>query len=1630
MTVVPGAVSLLQSVVTAIPASIASGSTATVTLTALDAYGNQEQSGGLSVVFGLAGGSASGTFGAITDNHNGTYTATFTGLLAGSNTITATIGGQAVTSAPAPITVVAGPVSLAQSIVSVVPGSIQAGQNTTVTLQARDFGGNYETSGGLNVAFSLGAGSAGGTFGAVTDNHNGTYSAVFFGNLAGVSSVAASINAQLVTAPAPTITVTPGPLSLAVSAVTLTPTTIAAGGTTSVTLTAEDAFGNQVPTSGLSVAFNLAAGSVTGAFGVVTDNHNGTYTATFTAGPNVGSSAITATIGGIPITSLAPTLTVHAGAVNLADSSLSIDSSSIASGSAATVTLIARDSFGNQENTGGLNVGFDLGGGSATGTFAPTIDHQNGVYTAVFTGVLAGTNTIAATIVGNAFTSPLASIAVTAGPVSPNESFITSAPASIQAGASDTVTLHTEDAAGNVVPIGGASVSFGLGAGSASGTFGAVTDFGDGTYTAAFTGASAGTNTVTAVVNSQGVTTASPTVTVTAGSVSTSASIVSVFPAAIPAGGTTTVILTAKDAFGNPETSGGLTVALGLGSTSIHGAFSNVTDNGNGTYSAIFTAGPSVGSSPVAATIAGAAVTSAPPTLTVTPAVFSPSQSTFSVVPSSIASGSSTVVTLIARDRFGNQEAIGGLSVTFGLGSGAATGTFSATTDDGNGVYTAAFTGALDGTSTITAAIDGQAVTSAAPTVAVTPGPVSAAQSIITIVPAALQVGGGATVTLQAKDAAGNSETSGGLAVVFSLAAGAATGTFGATTDNGNGTYSAVFTGDTTGSSVVAASINSVAVTSTLPIVTVNQGNTTATLTANPTAAAVFGQNVTFTVAVAPVVSGFGTPTGTVTFYDGATLLGSNTLNGSGMTTLSVSGLGIGKANISASYVGDTQFAASTGSLSYSVSQAATTTVVTAAPAGSEVFGQAVTFSATVSVASPSNATVPDGGLVTFKDGAATLGTGTLTGGVATFTTSNLIDGKQTITAQFGNETNFAASVGALNGTAANNFTVAKAGTTTTATASLPVSALGQTVSLSASVAANGPSAAPINSGFVKFMQGAISLNGPTGTPVTSGVATFATSGLLAGIDSITAIYSGAGNFNGSSASAPLVQDVYQANLNVTSSLAGGSVYGQPVTFTANMTSTPLTTGTLAGGLITFVNGATVLGTGVVTGSVTSYTASLTTTVTPTVQLAAGADKIYVDYDLATLGASAPKSLFITQNVGAAHAAITLTIPGSSFFGQPVTFSAAVSAAAPSAGVPIGAVVFKDGKTVLGTGVLNASGVATFTTTNLVVGNHSITASLATTPNFAAGSSAAQNQAVSVASTQTAVVSSVNASALGQPVTLTATVTAAGGGSATGVVTFYDGAKLLGKGTLNASGVATYTTTATQLALGADSITAVYAAAAKSGFTGSSSPAYTQVVNAVSTVTTLTASPNNWSVGAPITFTATVAATTGLIANGGTVTFIDSLGNVLGTANVVNGKAVLNFAGFTSVGIHSVTASYNGTARLPGRASPVPRSPRTLVLVAASASADPATLGVPAVITFYISGDGGVPVGSLSVYDGKRFLGTIYLNSFGIATITLSNLAVGTHDITAVYSGDTEYSAATTGTPLPPWSSRRAAPDD
>jgi hypothetical protein len=135
--------------------------------------------------------------------------------------------------------------------------------------------------------------------------------------------------------------------------------------------------------------------------------------------------------------------------------------------------------------------------------------------------------------------------------------------------------------------------------------------------------------------------------------------------------------------------------------------------------------------------------------------------------------------------------------------------------------------------------------------------------------------------------------------------------------------------------------------------------------------------------------------------------------------------------------------------------------------------------------------------------------------------------------------------------------------------------------------------------------------------------------------------------------------------------------------------------------------------------------ASLTTSV-----LAVGSHSIFAVYSGdSNYNSSTSNAVSQTVNKGGTTTALASSANPIAV-NQSVTFTATVTANAPGSGIPTGTVTFKDGNKTLGTSSLNASGQATFTTSSLKVGNHSIMAMYNGNPNFTASVSSVLTEMV------------------------------------------------------------------------------------------------------------------------------------------------------------------------------------------------------------------------------------------------------------------------------------------------------------
>jgi hypothetical protein len=356
---------------------------------------------------------------------------------------------------------------------------------------------------------------------------------------------------------------------------------------------------------------------------------------------------------------------------------------------------------------------------------------------------------------------------------------------------------------------------------------------------------------------------------------------------------------------------------------------------------------------------------------------------------------------------------------------------------------------------------------------------------------------------------------------------------------------------------------------------TINKASTKTTL-ASDSANSVFGQPVTFTATVAPVAPGAGTPSGTIVFKDGSSVVGTQPVSSSTgeQASITLSNLTVGSHALSATYSGDDDFNGSAGNVSQTVTRAHTSLAL-ASSANPAQSGQGVQFTATVAPVAPGAGT-PTGTVKFFVNG-ANLGGAVPVASDGTASSANfasLSPGTYTITATYSGDGNFVGSDGVLDqGTGQN---IVKGSSTTSVTSGPSPSAYGDAVTVTSTVVGGAPAAGK-PTGLVQIYEGDVLLGStslvPSATANTS-VATFVTTSLSAGDHALTADYVGNFNFDASTGSAS--QTVGQED-TVTGISSSGSpaVYGDTVTFTATVNAA---TGTPTGS-VTFKEGSTVLGT-------------------------------------------------------------------------------------------------------------------------------------------------------------------------------------------------------------------------------------------------------------------------------------------------------------------------------------------------------------------------------------------------------------------------------------------------------------------
>ena len=337
---------------------------------------------------------------------------------------------------------------------------------------------------------------------------------------------------------------------------------------------------------------------------------------------------------------------------------------------------------------------------------------------------------------------------------------------------------------------------------------------------------------------------------------------------------------------------------------------------------------------------------------------------------------------------------------------------------------------------------------------------------------------------------------------------------------------------------------------------------TTLTLT-SPLNPSTQGQSVTFTATLRPFAGTV--PDGeTIVFKSGSTVLGTVPLS-SGVASFTTSTLPVGASNLTATYAFDGTYGASSARLRQTVNAAtrySTSTSLNLSPNPSAL-GQIITCTASVkSYYGP----IPDGELVAFYSDTTSLGSAALSSGMATFQTAMIPANSHKVRAVYpGDPTRFqpssATATQFVNGLTTDLYL----------SSSLNPSIYGQKVTLTATIFAQETPTGKVKFTWDRFTLGSAPLF-PGGS--LTAMASLTIPAFNADDYPLIAVFPG-DDKNASSASDVLNQVVLQttSSATITSSL-NPSLQGQPVTFTAKITSPTVT----AKGPVTFTSGKTVLG--------------------------------------------------------------------------------------------------------------------------------------------------------------------------------------------------------------------------------------------------------------------------------------------------------------------------------------------------------------------------------------------------------------------------------------------------------------------
>ncbi|EFH6703947.1 hypothetical protein GN134_17860 [Escherichia coli] len=317
----------------------------TLTLTAVDTDGNPV-TGEASRLRFVPQDTNGVTIGTISEIKPGVYSATVSSTRAGNVVVRAFSEQYQLGTLQQTLKFVAGPLDAAHSSITLNPDKPVVGGTVTAIWTVKDAYDNPVTSLTPEAPSLAGAAAVGSTASGWTNNGDGTWTAqITLGSTAGELEVMPKLNGQDAAANAAKVTVVADALSSNQSKVSVAEDHVKAGESTTVTLVAKDAHGNAI--SGLSLSASLTGTASEGAtVSSWTEKGDGSYVATLTTGGKTGELRVMPLFNGQPAATEAAQLTVIAGEMSSANSTLVADNKAPTVKTTTELTFTVKDAYG------------------------------------------------------------------------------------------------------------------------------------------------------------------------------------------------------------------------------------------------------------------------------------------------------------------------------------------------------------------------------------------------------------------------------------------------------------------------------------------------------------------------------------------------------------------------------------------------------------------------------------------------------------------------------------------------------------------------------------------------------------------------------------------------------------------------------------------------------------------------------------------------------------------------------------------------------------------------------------------------------------------------------------------------------------------------------------------------------------------------------------------------------------------------------------------------------------------------------------------------------------------------------------------------------------------------------------